>query len=88
MGYSVGGYEVTGSLTCKRDGEIDDAIDNAAGMALDLDTTVFQISGTKVFVDTAGISFDDDGWKQTIPLVFTYDSAATSNAVITIGTAA
>ena len=31
---------------------------------------------------------DDDGWKQTIPLRFTYDSAATSNPVITIGTAA
>ncbi len=88
MGYSVGGYEVTGSLTCKRDGEVDDAIDNEAGMALDIDTTVFQISGNKVFVDEAGISFDDDGWKQTIPLRFTYDSAATSNAVVTIGTAA
>ena len=87
MGYSVGGYEVTGSLTCKRDGEVDDAIDNEAGMALDIDTTVFQISGSKVFVDEAGISFDDDGWKQTIPLRFTYDSAATSNAVVTIGTA-
>ena len=88
MGYSVGGYEVTGNLTCKRDGEVDDAIDNTAGMALDLDTTVFQITGAKVFVDEAGISMDDDGWKQTIPLRFTYDSAATSNAVITIGTAA
>jgi len=87
MGYSVGGYEVTGSLTCKRDGEVDDAIDNEAGMALDIDTTVFQISGSKVFVDEAGISFDDDGWKQTIPLRFTYDSAATSNAVVTMGTA-
>ena len=88
MGYSVGGYEVTGSLTCKRDGEVDDAIDNETGMALDIDTTVFQISGSKVFVDEAGISFDDDGWKQTIPLRFTYDSAATSNPVVTIGTAA
>ena len=88
MGYSVGAYEVTGNLTCKRDGEVDDAIDNEAGMALDLDTTVFQITGAKVFVDEAGISFDDDGWKQTIPLRFTYDSAATSNPVITIGTTA
>ena len=88
MGYSVGGYEVTGSLTCKRDGEVDYAIDNETGMALDIDTTVFQISGSKVFVDEAGISFDDDGWKQTIPLRFPYDSAATSNEVVTIGTAA
>ena len=88
MGYGVGGYEVTGSLTCKRDGEVDDAIDNTSGMALDIDTTVFQITGTKVYVDEAGISFDDDGWKQTIQLRFTYDSAATSNAVVSIGTAA
>ena len=88
MGYSVGGYEVTGSITCKRDGEVDDAIDNVAGVALDIDTTVFQVTGSKVFVDEAGISMDDDGWKQTIPLRCTYDSAATSNAVVTIGTAA
>ena len=88
MGYSVGGYEVTGNITCKRDGEVDDAIDNTAGMALDIDTGVFQITGSKVFVDGSGISMDEDGWKQTIPLRFTYDSAATSNPVITIGTAA
>tara|TARA_Y100001938_G_C8100582_1_gene441384 strand:- start:5222 stop:6214 length:993 start_codon:yes stop_codon:yes gene_type:complete len=88
QGYAVGPYEVTGSLTCKRDGEVDDAINNSAGMILDLDTGVFKIHGEKVFVDTASISFDDDGWKQTVPLVFTYDSGATSNAVITIHTVA
>ena len=57
-------------------------------MVLDLDTTVFQITAPKTFVDEAGISFDEDGWKQTIPLRFTYDSAATSNPIITIGTTA
>ena len=86
MGYSVGGYEVTGSLTCKRDGEVDDAIDNTAGMALDIDTGVFQITGAKVFVDEAGISFDDDGWKQTIPLRCTY-SGATTSTIVSIKTA-
>ena len=88
MGYSIGQYEVTGNLACKRDGEVDDAINNSAAMALDLDTTVFQITGDKVFVDQSGINFDDDGWKQTIPLRFTYNSAATSNPVITISTTA
>ena len=87
MGYSVGQYEVTGNLTCKRDGQIDQAIDNEAGMALSLSTGTYQIEGAKVFVDEAGISFDDDGWKQTIPLRFTYDSGATSNSVIDIHTA-
>ena len=88
QGYSIGGYSVTGDLTVKRDGEIDDAIDNEAGMILDIDTSVYQILAPKVFVDAAGISMDDDGWKQTIPFVCTYDSAATSNPIVTIGTAA
>ena len=87
-GYSVGGYEVTGSLTCSRDSEIKDAIDNAAGMVLDLDTGVFQITAPKVFVEQASIGFDADGWKQTVPFRCTYDSAATSNPVVTINTAA
>ena len=87
-GYGVGAYDVTGNLTCKRDSEITDAINNSGAMALDLDTTVFQILGAKVYVDQAGISFDDDAWKQTVPLRFTYDGAATSNPVITISTAA
>ena len=87
-GYSVGGYEVTGSLTCKRDSETSDAIDNKTGMALELDTGVFHISAAKVFVEQSTISFDEDGWKQVIPFRCTYDSAATSNAVISIATAA
>ena len=57
-------------------------------MALELDTGVFHISAAKTFVDDSGISFDEDGWKQTIPFRCTYDSAATSNAVISIATAA
>tara|TARA_Y100000593_G_C4264932_1_gene314247 strand:+ start:276 stop:1283 length:1008 start_codon:yes stop_codon:yes gene_type:complete len=87
-GYSVGGYEVTGSLTCKRDDEIKDAIDNKAGMALELDTGVFHISAPKVFVEHSSISFDEDGWKQVVPFRCTYDSANTSNTVISIATAA
>ena len=89
MGYSVGGYEVTGSLTCKRDSESASAIDNPAGMVLDLDTGVFQITAPKVFVDETSINFDDDGWKSVIPFRCTYDGAdATSNPVVTIATTA
>ena len=32
--------------------------------------------------------FDDDGWKTVIPFRCTYDGAATSNTVVSIGTAA
>ena len=88
MGYSVGQYEVTGNINCKRDGEVVSAIDNSGAMALVLDTGVFQITGEKVYVDNSGISMDDDGWKQTIPLRFTYNNAATTNPVITIHTVA
>ena len=88
LGYSVGGYEATGSLTCKRDDEVKDAIDNKTGMILSLDTGVFHITAPKVFVDEAGISFDTDGWKQTVPFRCTYDNAATSNTVVSIATAA
>ena len=57
-------------------------------MVLDIDTGVFQITAPKVFVDDSGISFDADGWKQNIPFRCTYDNAATTNPVVTIGTAA
>ena len=91
-GYAVGGYEVTGSLTAKRDAESGAAIavaDSAQPVfAFDLDTGVFQISAAKAILDAASINFDDDGWKNVIPFRCTYDSAATSNAVVTIGTAA
>ena len=87
-GYSMGGYEVTGSLTCKRDSETTAAIDNKAGMVLSLDTGVFHITAPKVFVEHSTISFDEDGWKQVIPFRCTYDSASTGNTVISIATEA
>tara|TARA_R110002012_G_C11530150_1_gene600392 strand:- start:40 stop:1047 length:1008 start_codon:yes stop_codon:yes gene_type:complete len=89
MGYSLGGYEVTGSLTCKRDAESLEAIDTDMSVpkALALSAgDVFQIDAPKVFIDGAGISMDDDGWKQTIPFRCTY-SGATSSTIVSIKTA-
>ena len=92
LGYAVGGYEVTGSLTVKRDAESKAAItfaDTAEPVcAIDLDTTVFQIQAPKAILDTASINFDDDGWKTVIPFRCTYDGANTSNTVVSINTAA
>ena len=89
-GYVVGGYEATGNLTCKRDGESLTAItvaDTAEPIfALDLDTTVFQILAPTAVLDTSAISFDDDGWKQTIPFRCAYDGA-TSSTIVSIATA-
>ena len=87
MGYSLGGYEVTGSLTCKRDAESTDAIDTSTPVALALSAgDVYQIDAPKVVVENSGISFDDDGWKQTIPFRCTY-SGATSSTIVSIKTA-
>ena len=87
MGYSIGGYEVTGSLTCKRDAESTDAIDTSTPVALALSAgDVYQIDAPKVYVDSSGISFDDDGWKQTIHFRCTY-TGATSNTIVSIKTA-
>ena len=89
LGYSLGGYEVTGSLTCKRDSESTDAIDTSTAVALDLDTGVFQITAPKVYVDGAAISFDDDVWKQTIPFRCTYSqSGGITSTIVSIGTTA
>ena len=87
QGYSVGGYEVTGSLTCKRDAESTDAIDTATPVALALSAgDVYQIDAPKCVVDASSISMDDDGWKQTIPFRCTY-SGATSATIVSIKTA-
>ena len=87
-GYAVGGYEVTGNLTAKRDDETGAAIDNKTGMELDLNTGVFRITAPKLFVEDSGISFDADGWKQTIPFRCTYSaSGGTSSTVVEIHTA-
>ena len=90
-GYVVGGYEVTGSLTCKRDAESLSAITVAdtaqTTFALDLDTTVFQITAPTAILDTSTINFDDDGWKQVIPFRCVY-TGATSSTIVSIGTTA
>ena len=89
QGYSLGGYEVTGSLTCKRDAESLEAIDSdmSSPQALALSAgDVFQIDAPKVMIDAAGISLDDDGWKQTIPFRCTY-AGATTSTIVSIKTA-
>lgn len=87
MGYSLGGYEVTGSLTVKRDVESVGAIPEATAFALDIDTGVYQILAPKCFVDAASISFDDDGFKQVIPFRATYTGATTATIFSFAGTA-
>ena len=86
--YSVGGYEVTGSLTAKRDDKVLAAIDNdSVGKVLSITDGTFNIAAPDVMVDGASISFDDTGYMTTIPFRCFYDDASKTNPVVTITTA-
>ena len=83
---SVGGYEVTGSLTCKRDTNSLVAIAEGSTVALVLTDGTFGYSCGTVFVDSPAIDFADNGWLQTIPYRAVYTGASTST-ILTIDTA-
>jgi len=85
-GYAIGGYEVTGNLSCKRDSESVDAIDNSGSQALAWTDGTLNISAPKVAVDNAEADFGDNGFMQTIPFRCFYDDASKSNTVVSIAT--
>ena len=77
-GYSIGGYEVTGSITGKRDANSLAAIAENTAKAIVLTDGTFDIQCPTAYVDTAAIDFADTGWLQTIPFRALYTGAATS----------
>ena len=85
--YAIGGYEVTGNISCKRDGESVDTISDDAVQALAWTDGTFNISASKVAVDNAEADFGDNGFMQTIPFRCFYDDASKSNIVVSIDTA-
>jgi len=88
FGYAIGGYEVTGSITCKRDENVDGILDNdSAGQVLALSDGTFQIDAPKCMVDGASPSFDDSGFSSSIPFRCFYDDASISNSIVKITTA-
>ena len=87
-GYSLGAYEVTGSLTCKRDDlALTASAEGQSAVALDLDTGVYQILAPSCVNDAASNSLDDVGWKMTLPFRCTY-SGATSATIVSFAGAA
>ena len=86
-GYALGGYEVTGSLTCKRDNlSLVASAEGNSTVALDLDTTVYQILAPTCMNDQSSVSFDEDGWKMTLPFRAVYTGATTSTIFSFAGT--
>ena len=87
-GYTLGAYEVTGSLTCKRDDlALTASAEGQATVALDLDTGVYQILAPSCMNDTSSVNFDDDGWKMTLPFRAVYTGATTATIVSFSGSA-
>jgi hypothetical protein len=88
FGYSVGPYEVTGSLTCKRDDlALTASAEGHTPVALDLDTGVYQILIDHCMNDTAANALDEDGWKMTLPFRAVYSGATTDVIFKFAGTA-
>ena len=87
-GYTLGSYEVTGSLTCKRDDlALTASAEGQSAVALDLDTGVYQIIAPTCMNDTSSVNLDDDGWKMTLPFRAVYTGATTATIVSFSGAA-
>ena len=87
-GYTLGGYEVTGSLTCKRDDlSLTASAEGQSTVALDLDTGVYQILAPTCMNDTSSVNFDEDGWKMSLPFRAVYSGATTATIVSFAGSA-
>tara|TARA_R110000744_G_scaffold217238_9_gene335996 strand:- start:3988 stop:5007 length:1020 start_codon:yes stop_codon:yes gene_type:complete len=87
-GYSIGPYEVTGSLTAKRDDlSLTAAAEGDTTKALDIDTSVYQILAPTCLNDTTVANLDEDGWKVSIPFRAVY-AGATSSTIVSFAGAA
>jgi len=88
MGYVIGGYEVTGSLGCKRDSESEAVPTNTStGIVLALSDGTFQVDAPKCMVESVSTDLADEGWKHSFSFRCFYDDAADTNPIVTITTA-
>ena len=87
-GYSIGGYEVSGSLSCKRDAESQAVPTNtSSGITLALSDGTFQVDAPDCMVESVSTDLADEGWKQSFTFRCFYNDAAESNAIVTVTTA-
>jgi len=88
LGYSIGGYEVTGSINCKRDANSASvATNSSAGIALSVGDGTFAVTANDTMVEDLSVDLADEGWKHDFSYRCFYDDSAETNAVVTIDTA-
>jgi len=87
-GYSIGAYEVTGTLGCKRDkNSADIATNTSTGIALNVGDSTFEVTAPKVMVESISTDLADEGWKQEFSYRAFYDDASDTNPIVQIETA-
>ena len=87
-GYSVGPYEVTGNLTCKRDtGSYSVATNTSTGIALAITDGTLVISAPDVMIENLTTEIGDLDWKHVFAYRAFFNDAAMTNPIVTITTA-
>ena len=86
-GYSIGAYEVTGTLGCKRDkNSADIATNTSTGIELNVGDSTFEVTAPKVMVESISTDLADEGWKQEFSYRAFYDDASDTNPIVQIET--
>ena len=86
-GYSIGAYEVTGTLGCKRDANSSSIASNTStGIALNVGDSTFEVTAPKVMVESISTDLADEGWKQEFSYRAFYDDASDTNTIVQIET--
>ena len=87
--YTIGQYEVSGSLSCKRDSNSDTVTRNSSvGVVLALSDGTFKIDAPDVMVSDVSSDTAEDGWKSTFNFKCFFNDATTVNPIVTITTVA
>ena len=87
-GYAIGPYEVTGSVSCKRDSESSAVpVNTSAGIPLVMTDGAFEINAPKVMVESVSTDLADEGWRHSFAWRAFHAAGTESANIVTIGTA-
>ena len=87
-GYAIGPYEVTGSVSCKRDSEsVDVPVNNSTGIPLVMTDGAFEVNAPKVMVESVSTDLADEGWRQSFAWRAFHAAGSESASIVIIGTA-
>ena len=87
-GYAIGGYEVAGSFTCKRDVESDKiGMNDSTGKPISVVNSDIGFSLPTAMIESASTSTGDPAWNTTFNFRGMYDGTNTASTIVSIKTA-